>query len=126
MALSPAQLVIDDELISIARRWLQGIRVDEESLAVDTVARVGPRGSYLADEHTVAAIRSRQLVSLQLAERESRRQVWESAGKKTLESRAAEKTRSILERHEVPPLPEEVRRELAAILKKADQQLAGE
>lgn len=125
MALSPAQLVIDDELITIARRWLQGIKVDEEALAVDVVARVGPRGSYLADEHTVAAIRSRQLVSLQLAERESRRQVWESAGKKTLESRAAEEARSIIERHEVPPLPDEVQRELAAILKRADQQIAG-
>jgi trimethylamine---corrinoid protein Co-methyltransferase len=126
MALSTTQLVIDDELITIARRWLEGIRVDEETLAVDTVARVGPRGSYLADPHTVAAIRTRQLVSLQLAERESRRQVWETAGKKTLESRAAEKARSIIERHEVPPLPDEVRRELAAILKRADQQIAGE
>ncbi len=125
MALSPIQLVIDDELIAIARRWLQGIKVDEEALAVDTVARVGPRGSYLADAHTVSAIRTRQLVTLHLAERESRRQVWEAAGKKTLESRAAEKAQSIIERHEVPPLPDEVRRELAAILKKADIQVAG-
>ncbi|UCB44403.1 MAG: trimethylamine methyltransferase family protein, partial [Spirochaetota bacterium] len=33
MALSPAQLVIDDELIEIAKRWLRGIEVNEETLA---------------------------------------------------------------------------------------------
>jgi trimethylamine:corrinoid methyltransferase-like protein len=51
MALSPEQLVIDDEVLAIADRWRRGIRVTEETLAVEVVKRVGPRGSYLAERH---------------------------------------------------------------------------
>ena len=126
MALSGAQLVLDDEFIAIARRWLQGITVTEETLAVDVVHRVGPRGDYLSDEHTVDAIHAGELLDLKLAERESRRQVWELGGSKTLESRAAARAVEILDTHQVPPLPDEVLRDIAAIMAKADAELAGE
>jgi trimethylamine--corrinoid protein Co-methyltransferase len=125
MALSPTQLVIDDELIEIAKRWLRGIVVNEETLAVDAVARVGPRGDYLSDEHTVKALHAGELLNLKLAERESRRQVWEASGKQTLESKAADKAVSILDSHEVPPLPDDVLKELEVIMKKADKALRG-
>jgi trimethylamine--corrinoid protein Co-methyltransferase len=126
MALSAAQLVLDDEFIAIARRWLRGITVDEVTLALDVVARVGPRGDYLSDEHTVDAIHAGELLDLKLAERESRRQVWELGGSKTLESRAAAKAVEILDSHVVPPLPDEVLRDIAGIMKQADAELAGE
>ena len=126
MALSAAQLVLDDEFIAIARRWLRGITVNEETLALEVVARVGPRGDYLSDDHTVDAIRSGELLDLKLAERESRRQVWELGGSKTLESRAAAKAVEILDNHVVPPLPDEVLRAIAGIMARADAELAGE
>jgi len=125
MALSPVQLVIDDEYLAIAERWLRGIATDPPNLAVDVIARVGPRGDYLSDEHTLDAIRAGLLLDLPLAERDGRRAMWELGGEKTLESKAAAKARQILETHEVPPLPDEVQRELAAILGKADGALAG-
>jgi trimethylamine:corrinoid methyltransferase-like protein len=40
-----------------------------------------------------------------------------------LEQRAREKALDILAKHEVEPLPEEVQRELIAIVSKADQEL---
>jgi trimethylamine--corrinoid protein Co-methyltransferase len=123
MALSPTQLVIDDELIEIAKRWLRGITVNKDTLAVDVVARVGPRGNYLSDEHTLKALKSGELIDLKLAEREGRHQVWEAGGKRTLESKAAEKAVSILDTHEVPPLSDEVLRELETIMKKAESAL---
>ena len=125
MALSPVQLVLDDEFIAIARRWLRGIPVTDETLAVEVVKRVGPHGDYLSDEHTIDAIHAGELIDLKLAERESRRAVWESRGRKTLESRAAEKARELLASHRVPPLPDEVLREMAAIMRTADRELAG-
>jgi trimethylamine--corrinoid protein Co-methyltransferase len=70
MALSPAQLVLDDEFLGIASRWRQGITVTDATLAVDVVRSVGPRGSYLAEDHTLEAIRAGELVDLRLAERE--------------------------------------------------------
>jgi trimethylamine--corrinoid protein Co-methyltransferase len=124
MALSPVQLVLDDEFLAIASRWREGIRVTEETLAVEVVKEVGPRGSYLAETHTLEALRAGELLDLALAERESRRAVWESMGSRTLESRAADRAREILSRHEVPPLQDEVLRELAAIEAAADHELA--
>jgi trimethylamine--corrinoid protein Co-methyltransferase len=125
MSLSPVQLAIDDELITIARRWLRGVAVDDESLAVEAISRVGPRGDFLTDDHTVRALRAGGFVDLALAERDSRRQIWEFRGKETLESRARDKAKAILATHEVPPLADEVVRELAAIVSKADQIVAG-
>ncbi len=125
MALSPVQLVLDDEVLAIASRWRRGITVTEESLAVDVVARVGPRGSFLAEDHTLEALHAGELLDLKLAERESRRAVWESRGAKTLEERADEQARSILAAHDVPPLPDDVLRELAALEAAADRELSG-
>jgi trimethylamine--corrinoid protein Co-methyltransferase len=124
--LSASQLVIDDELMTIARRWVRGIAVDDETLAVDVLAQVGPRGDFLTEEHTVRMLRAGELVDLELSEREGRRSTWEAAGKPTLESRAREKALSLLATHEVPALPDDVLRELAVIVSRADQELSGE
>ena len=124
MALSPLQLVIDDELMVIARRWARGIAVDEGTLALDVIDRVGPHGDFLADEHTLEHLRSGELIPLPLAERESR-QSWEASGKRTVESKARDKARTLLTSHEVPPLPDDVLRELEAITRGADDALAG-
>ena len=122
MALSPLQLVIDDELMAIARRWRRGIAVDEASLALDVIDRVGPRGDFLADDHTVHHLRDGELIALTLAERESR-QGWEAGGMKTIETRAREKAQRLLASHEVPPLPDDVERELDAIVRRAERLL---
>lgn len=120
MALSPLHLVIDDELMTIARRWRRGIEVNEATLALDAIDRVGPRGSFLDDDHTMDNLRTGELIALPLAERESR-QAWEASGMKTVESRARERARALLATHQPPPLDEAVRRELEQIVAAADE-----
>jgi len=121
MALSPVQLAIDDEYLAIAERWLRGIKADPDSLAVEVIDRVGPHGDFLSDDHTVDALHEGLLLDVPLAERDGRRAMWEMAGKKTMESKAQEKVIRILETHEVPEIDPAVRRELAAILRRADE-----
>ncbi|MFQ6112363.1 MAG: trimethylamine methyltransferase family protein, partial [Nitrospinota bacterium] len=41
-ALSPVQLVIDDEIIGMVRRALKGIEVNDETLALDAIREIGP------------------------------------------------------------------------------------
>jgi trimethylamine---corrinoid protein Co-methyltransferase len=123
--LSASQIVIDDELMAIATRWLRGITVDDDTLAVDVLAEVGPRGNFLSEEHTVRHMRAGELLDIPLAERDGRRDLWELSGRQTLESRALDRARSILATHEVPPLPDEVLRELARITEAADRELSG-
>jgi trimethylamine--corrinoid protein Co-methyltransferase len=123
MALNPAQLVIDDEIMHIARRWVRSIEVNENTLAVDVIRKVGPRGQFLTEEHTLNNLRTGELVTTEIFERD-RRELWEAKGSKSLEQKAREKGLALLAKHQVPPLPEEVLRELAAIVKRADNELA--
>jgi trimethylamine--corrinoid protein Co-methyltransferase len=49
---SHEQLLLDAEIFSMVRAMLRGIPVDDESLALATIAEVGPGGDYLTAPHT--------------------------------------------------------------------------
>ena len=49
---SYAEMMMDCEIFSIIQKMLQGIEVNEETLALETIANVGPGGHYLAQKHT--------------------------------------------------------------------------
>ncbi|MBW6464191.1 MAG: trimethylamine methyltransferase family protein [Firmicutes bacterium] len=52
------QYVLDDEILGMVRRVIDGIRINTETLAVDEISAVGPGGNYLASEHTVRNMRN--------------------------------------------------------------------
>jgi len=56
--MSLEQLVLDHETILISQRFFEGVRVDEESLAADLIATIGPGGQYLTSRHTLQHCRS--------------------------------------------------------------------
>lgn len=122
MALSPVQLVIDHEILQIARRWERGITVNEDTLGVDVVHRVGPRGHFLADDHTMKYLRSGEITNSDIFSRDTW-ETWTQKGQKDLLQKAREKAIAILEEHEVEPLAEEVSKELKLIVSKADKDL---
>jgi trimethylamine--corrinoid protein Co-methyltransferase len=76
------------------------------------------------EEHTVSNLRTGELITTEIFDRD-RRDAWEAKGCPNLERKAREKAMAILAKHEVPPLPPEVRRELAAIVKTAERELTG-
>jgi trimethylamine--corrinoid protein Co-methyltransferase len=123
MAFDPAQLVIDDEIVRIARRWARGIRVDSDAIALDVIERVGPGGQFLDDDHTLAGLRAGELIGAELFARGGR-ETWLAAGGRDVVVRARDKARSILDAHEVEPLPDDVSRELERIVAAADRQAA--
>ncbi|MFW9941752.1 MAG: trimethylamine methyltransferase family protein [Candidatus Thorarchaeota archaeon] len=100
-------LVIDDELCSIVKRGLEGIRVEAESLALDEIKRVAISGkSYLSLKHTAKNTRKELFVPV-LSDRD-RRGVWQKAGAKEIMDRAKEKVEKILESQKGPGISEEV------------------
>jgi len=60
MSLSLAQLVMDSELIGIARRFREGLTIDRERLAEDVIRRVNgsPVSDYMTHELTLRFLRS--------------------------------------------------------------------
>ena len=75
------------------------------------------------EEHTLERLHTGELITTEIFERD-KRELWEEKGSRSLEQKAREKGLAILAKHEVPPLPAEVKRELDSIVKSADNELA--
>ena len=52
LSVCPEEAVIDHEMFQYLQRFVRGMRVDEDTLALDLIREVGPGGSFLATEHT--------------------------------------------------------------------------
>jgi trimethylamine--corrinoid protein Co-methyltransferase len=115
--LSYPHLVMETELYRIVARLAQGIIVNDETLALDAIRRVGPNGTYLADKHTRRHLR--EIWQPAVWDRTSY-DAWLAGGKRGALESAAEQAREILDSHVSAPLPDEVAAELRAIVARAD------
>jgi trimethylamine--corrinoid protein Co-methyltransferase len=110
-------LTICNEMVSQIRRFLKGIPVTPETLAVDTIAAIGPGNHYLAHPQTKAHHRQQ----IWLPELISRKgyDTWQAEGGMTLRQRARAKLLKIMETHQPRSLPPEVLREMDNLLEGA-------
>jgi len=118
LTVSPAQLVIDNEIAGMILRGLSGIEVNDETLAVDVIRKVGPGGHFLSQKHSLQHIK--ELFIPELADRKTRGE-WRGAGSKDVLQRAKEKAKNIMETHEPEPLEKEVQEELSRIVREAER-----
>jgi trimethylamine--corrinoid protein Co-methyltransferase len=99
---SPLQAIVDDDIAGMVGRALEGVRVDNETLAIDLINEVGPiPGHYLAKAHTREWWPREQFIP----KVEDRLTVpeWESTGKKGILDYARERMEDILATHKVDP-----------------------
>lgn len=105
-AVAYEQYVIDDEILGMAMRAVRGIEVDDETLAVQVIDRVGPAGHFLAERHTIQHMRS-EFFYPRVADRQSRED-WEAAGALDARERARQRAKEILATHRPDPIPPEI------------------
>ncbi len=110
---SPAYNVLIDEVLGMVKSYEQGIVLDDDTLALDVVDRVGPGGHFLDEEHTLNHFRD--VWYPQLFER-SDYDRWLEKGAKHFEERLLEKTKQAMA-YVPTPLPPEVLRELDRLAK---------
>jgi trimethylamine--corrinoid protein Co-methyltransferase len=122
MICSTDMLVLGDEIVGMARRFMRGIEVNPETLARDVIARVGPGGHYLEDDHTFDHFRQ-QLWNPSLLTRFGREE-WKAAGSKDMAQKVHEKVLEILNSHQAPPLPDAVVSTIASLREKGAAELA--
>jgi trimethylamine--corrinoid protein Co-methyltransferase len=112
--------VICNEIVGMISRIVRGVKVDEETLAVDVIKNVGPGGHYMSQKHTLEHVR--ELYTPSLFDRESE-VAWVKAGKKDVRDMARMKAKQILREHSPTPLPKDVQMRLKEIVKEAEKQL---
>ena len=94
-SISYEQYVIDNEIIGMIRRVLAGIKVEDETIGLDVIEKVGPGGNYLLEDHTVDHMME-EFYYPDLSVR-SIFDVWEKEGRPSMLSRANSMVREILE-----------------------------
>ncbi len=96
------QLLLDCETFDLLRAVSQGFEINEETLAVDVIHRIGPRNHFLKTKHTKAHMRA--VWQPTLLDRSPWTE-WISKGRPSANDNAREKARSILAAHQPEPLP---------------------
>jgi len=122
LTVSKEGLVIDDEIIQGLYRVLKGIDVNEATLALDVIDRVGPSGHFLGQRHTMQFLKQEQFIP-SLSDRLTRAN-WEQAGSKDVAQRAYERVEEILAQHTVDPLDSKVEAELERIVREVEEREA--
>jgi trimethylamine--corrinoid protein Co-methyltransferase len=104
MICSAEMLVLGDEVVGMAKRFIRGIEVTPDTLARDVIQKVGPGGNFLQEEHTFRHFRQ-ELWMPTLMSRQPY-DSWQQEGSKDMGVRVQEKVKEILESHKAPPLPD--------------------
>ncbi len=113
------QLVMDNEFATMIRQVVRGIRVNDETLAVDATREVGPFKDFLTHPSTFKFMKEQSQPDI--IDRKGREK-WEDAGSKSLYDRALEKARDILENHVPLQLSDEVKAKLRSIVENAEKE----
>ncbi len=121
MACSAEMLVLGDEVIGMAKRFIRGMDVNAETLARGLVEKVGPGGHFLQEKHTVRHFRDELWVPGLLAR--EHRDIWRLAGGKDMAQRVQEKVHDLVESHRPKPLPDRVVGALAGLRERGAAEL---
>jgi len=97
---SPVQMIIDDEIVGVLKRFVRGFEVNEETLAFDVIRAVGPGGNFLDTDHTAANFRS-EFWEPRLFAREMLAG-WQRSGSKTDADTATDIYQDIMQREPLP------------------------
>ncbi len=119
---TPEQIIIDAEIGRMLYRLAQGIEVNDETLALDIIHRIGPGGNYLAEKHTLKYLEKAHYLP-EISDRRSY-ETWKKAGSKTVLEVVRENVKEILEKHKPTPLEKGVQKEIGELLKRAERELA--
>jgi trimethylamine--corrinoid protein Co-methyltransferase len=108
------KLVIDAEVVGMAKRLVAGVDDSEEPLALDVVREVGHSGSFLKSEHTRRHFRKEDYIPTEIIDRDYR-QTWFEKGALDVNARAHGRVQELIAAYEPLPLADDVVRELQAI-----------
>ena len=114
---SHEQLVIDNDIIAMNFKILEGIPVTDETLAIDAIKEIGVGNDFLAHESTMnyfeacssPAVFDRTMLG-----------EWKANGSKNAVERAHEIVVDVLANHVVKPMDPENLAAMEAIMQKAD------
>ena len=112
------QFVMDNEFARMIKHVVNGIPVDDETLAVEDIAKVGAVGDFLSLDATLRHMR--ELSQPEVLDRRVRED-WEARGGTDLATRCNVKARAVLAEYHPEPVPDDVAARIHAIVEETDR-----
>jgi trimethylamine--corrinoid protein Co-methyltransferase len=112
------KLVLDAEIIGMAKRLIAGIEAREDTLALSVMRELGHRADYLSHPQTLRWFKEEFYIPSEIIDRGSL-DAWQRTGKHSATQRAADKIPQLLCGYEPLAIPGEMRKELRQITTKA-------
>ncbi|NLA46671.1 MAG: hypothetical protein GX866_03915 [Firmicutes bacterium] len=112
------QLLMDCEIFEILRLTAAGMEINDDTLALETIDRVGPANHFMTEEHTIAHLR--EIWQPNVIDR-TPYEKWAASGRKDELQTAREKAVRILENHRPEPLPDGVAEEMEVFIRSFKQ-----
>ena len=112
------KLVIDAEIIGMAKRLIAGIEIRDEPIALSLIRSKGHRADYLADPHTRKWFQKELYIPSTVIDRGSM-EGWKSRGAKTTLERASDRVDQLLKNYQPGPVSDRLATELRRITAEA-------
>jgi trimethylamine--corrinoid protein Co-methyltransferase len=116
--LSYEKLVIDAEIIGMAKRLIAGIDGRRTPIALDIIQELGHKAHYLGHPHTRKWFREESYIPSEVIDRDTL-EAWEKKGSKSTWERAQDRVDDLLAKYQPSPMSSEVKKELRVITTKA-------
>jgi trimethylamine:corrinoid methyltransferase-like protein len=121
-AASPLQLIVDNEVLAMARRMVVPVRLDDEQLAWDVITTTSPGHHFMTSNHTFEHCRDgfnpKNFIRIP-------RDEWQRDRCKTLMERVKEDYKRIMSLENTAAASPELAREIDAVVHAADKKLIG-
>jgi trimethylamine---corrinoid protein Co-methyltransferase len=115
------QFVMDNEFARMIKHAVNGIPVDDETMAVEDIAQVGAFGDFLSLDATLRHMRA--LSQPAFIDRRVRED-WEERGSNDLYDRCLAEARQVIQEYRPEPLPDDVARRIHAIVEETDRAMS--
>jgi trimethylamine--corrinoid protein Co-methyltransferase len=123
LTISYEKFIIDAELLAMFYHFLAGFTVDEDTLALEMIAEVGPGGHHFGTAHTQARYRT-EFFQSHLADRLNY-DTWLESGSPDTTQRARHIWQTLLKQYEAPPLDPAIKEALWDYVARRERELAG-
>lgn len=117
------KFVIDAQGLAMFQHFLEGLQINEETLALDMIAQVGPGGHHFGTSHTQARF-STEFFEPFLTDRLNY-ETWAEAGSFDMLKRAHLLWQELLAQYEAPPLDPAIKEAVEAYVTRREVELAG-
>jgi trimethylamine---corrinoid protein Co-methyltransferase len=108
------KLVIDAEIIGMAKRMIQGIEIRDQPIAVDIMREVGHESQFMGLDHTFKWFKEEDYIPSDVIDRQEP-EAWEAHGALNSLDRARSRVEGLVAAYQAPPVSEDLRSELRAI-----------